>query len=78
MVNVIILQLDALLHLHEQPADGVDHPQAAALVHIRIEPLDPAGPVDLLFDHRTGGVDHLEQSVGGSTKQSGGGSVHDW
>jgi hypothetical protein len=55
MGNAIVLQDDALLHLIEKPGDGAAHPQAAALVHVGIEPLDLAWPVDLLLDHMEGG-----------------------
>jgi len=50
-----VLQDDALLHLLEKPGDGAGHPQAAALVHIGIEALELAGPVDLVLNHRAGG-----------------------
>ena len=55
MGNAVVLQDDALLHLLEKPGDGAAHPQAAALVHIGIEALDLAGPIDLVLDHRSGG-----------------------
>ena len=55
MRNAVVLQDDALLHLLEKPGDRADHPQAAALVHIGVEALDLAGPVDLVLDHRAGG-----------------------
>ena len=53
--NAVVFQDDALLHLLEKPADRTAHPQAAALVHIGIQALDLAGPVDLVLDHRTRG-----------------------
>lgn len=55
MGNAVILKDDAFLHLLEKPADRTAHPQATALVHIGIEPLDLAGPINLLLDHRAGG-----------------------
>ncbi len=53
--NAVVLEDDALLHLLKKPTDGAAHPQAAALVHIGIEALDVAWPVDLVLDHRAGG-----------------------
>ena len=55
MGNAVVLQNDALLNLIEKPGDGAAHPQAAALVHVGIEALDLAGPIDLVLDHRAGG-----------------------
>ena len=55
MGNAVVFQDDALLHLLEKPGDRTAHPQATALVHIGIEALDLAGPINLLLDHRAGG-----------------------
>ena len=55
MGNAVVFQDDALLHLLEEPGDGAAHPQAAALIHIGIETLNLAGPVDLVFDYGAGG-----------------------
>jgi len=55
MGNAVVLQDDALLHLLKKPADGANRSNAAALVHIGIEALDLAGPIDLVLDHRAGG-----------------------
>ncbi len=65
MGNTDDLQDDALLHLLEKPGNGAADAEAAALVHIRVEPLDLAGPIDLLLDHRAGGS-HLAASPGRS------------
>ena len=55
MGNTIVFQDDAFLHLLKKPGNGAAHPQTAALVHIGIEPLDLAGPVDLGFNNCAGG-----------------------
>lgn len=55
MGNAVVLQDDALLLLLEKPGDGAAHPQAAALVHIGIEALDLAGPVNLVLNYRASG-----------------------
>jgi hypothetical protein len=64
MGNAVILEDDAFLHLLEEPGDGPAHPQAAALVDIGVKTLKLTRPVDLLLDHRSGGIDHLAQGVG--------------
>ena len=58
MGNAVVLQDDALFNLLEKPGDGPANSQSAALIHIRIEVLDLAGPVDLLINYRAGG-DHF-------------------
>lgn len=58
MGNAVILQDDALLHLFEKPADGTDHANSASQVHIGIETLDLARPVDFVLDHCSG-LGHL-------------------
>ena len=55
MGNAVVLQDDAFLHLLKKPGNGAAHPQTAALVHIGIEALDLAGPIDLVLDQRAGG-----------------------
>jgi len=55
MGNAVVLQDDAFLHLLQKPGDGASHPHAAALVHIGVDPLNLAGPVDLVLYHRSGG-----------------------
>lgn len=59
MRNAIILKDNALLHLLKSPADGADRADAAELIHVGLEELDLAGPVDLMLDHRTGAC-HLQ------------------
>ena len=55
MGNTVVLKDDPILHLLKKPADGADGAGAAAQVHIGIETLDLAGPVDLLLDYLAGG-----------------------
>ena len=50
MGDAVVLQDDPLLHLLEKPGNSAAHPQATALVHIGIEVLDLAGPIDLVFN----------------------------
>lgn len=58
MGNAVVFQDDALPHLLEEPGDGAADAEATTLVHIIIETLDLAGPVDLVLDHRAG-CEHL-------------------
>ena len=55
MRNAIILKNDSLLHVFEKPGDSANRADAAALIDIRIKTLDLARPVNLVFDHCTGG-----------------------
>ena len=55
MGNAVVLQDDSLLHLLEEPGDGAANSEPAALVHIGIQALDLAGPINLVLDHCPGG-----------------------
>lgn len=58
MGNAVVLQDDSLLDLLEKPIDGAANAKTAALIHIGVEALNLAGPVDLLLDHLPSGC-HL-------------------
>ncbi len=57
MGNAIVLQDDALLHMLEEPVDGANGTDAAALVDIGIKAFDLTGPIDLLLDYPSRCID---------------------